>query len=126
MRNMSFMLTTNQMYARKKDVTRRVGWTFLKPNDIVMAVEKGMGLKKGEKVKHIYPIRILDVRKEPLKFITAADVVREGFPELSIQGFITMFMKSHKRCTVDTLVTRIEFEEVLPASKMLSVRRKDG
>ncbi len=55
MRNMSFMLTTQQMQDRTKDVTRRVGWWFLKPGDVIMAVEKGMGLKKGEKIKRMYP-----------------------------------------------------------------------
>lgn len=49
MRRMSFSMTTAQMYARNKDVTRRFGWWFLKPGDRVMTVEKAMGLKKGEK-----------------------------------------------------------------------------
>lgn len=50
MRNISFALTTPQFKSRSKDVTRRIGWWFLKPGDVVMGVEKGMGLKKGEKV----------------------------------------------------------------------------
>lgn len=109
MRNMSFMLTKEQMYAGTKSVTRRIGWWFLKPGDVVMAVEKGMGLKKGEKVKKIYPIEVVSVRREPLISITADEVVREGFPDLTIWGFMTMFMKSHKGCEPDTVVNRIEF-----------------
>lgn len=109
MRNMSFMLTTRQMYAETKTVTRRLGWWFLKPGDVVMAVEKGMGLKKDEKVVRIYPIEIISAYPEPLHFITAKEVVREGFPELSIREFMTMFMNSHKGCKPETMVNRIEF-----------------
>lgn len=46
-RNMSFTLTIEQMRARTKTVTRRKGWAFLKPGDLVWAVVKGMGLKPG-------------------------------------------------------------------------------
>ena len=40
-RNMSFMITKEQVRNRTKTVTRRLGWAFLKPGDIVNAVEKG-------------------------------------------------------------------------------------
>lgn len=112
MRNMSFMLTTKQMYDETKDVTRRMGWWNLKAGDVVMGVEKGMGLKAGEKVKKIYPIQIISVRREPLNYITAAEVVREGFPWMSIREFMTMFMNSHKGCKPETVVNRIEFKRV--------------
>lgn len=119
MRNMSFMLTTQPMYDRTKDVTRRIGWWNLKPGDVVMAVEKGMGLKKGEKVKRIYPIRILSVRVESIgRMINPynpeygkEEVIREGFPEMSPREFVEMFCKSHK-CKDNAQVNRIEFEEV--------------
>lgn len=39
MRNMSFALTTPQILNRSKTVTRRAGWSFLKPGDIVCAVQ---------------------------------------------------------------------------------------
>lgn len=113
--NMAFSITTRQMYDETKDVTRRLGWWKLKAGDIVIAVEKGMGLKKGEKVKKIYPIEIISAYPEPLNYISAAEVVREGFPELSIRDFITMFMKSHKGCKPDTMVNRIEFRRVYEA-----------
>jgi len=112
MRNMSFMLTTPQMYARTKDVTRRIGWWNLKPGDVVMAVEKGMGLKKGEKVRRIYPIRILSVREEELATdLTKREIIREGFPDMDIAEFLDMFCTSHK-CGYFARVNRIEFEEV--------------
>lgn len=114
MRNMSFSITTRQMYDEIKDVTRRLGWWHLRQGDLVMAVEKGMGLKKGEQIKRIYPIEITFVRAEPLNSITPADVVREGFPEMTVDEFIQMFCASHKGCTPETLVNRIEFRKAQP------------
>jgi hypothetical protein len=109
MRNMSFAITTRQMYDEVKDVTRRLGWWHLHAGDVVMAVEKGMGLKKGEKIKRIYPIEILSVRWERLYAIKyrPADLAREGFPELSAEEFIDMFCQSHKGCTDWSVVNRI-------------------
>ena len=112
MRNMSFMLTTRQMYMETKDVTRRLGWWNLKAGDVVMAVEKGMGLKAGEKVKKIYPIEIVSVRREPLNKITDAEVLREGFPNMTTLGFIEMFTASHKGCGAETVINRIEFRRL--------------
>ena len=42
-RNMSFAMTTQQVKDQTKDVTRRFGWLFLKPGDILQPVEKAMG-----------------------------------------------------------------------------------
>jgi len=50
------MLTTSQIKNKPKTVTRRLGWWYLQPGNIINAVEKGMGLKKGEKVKKICQI----------------------------------------------------------------------
>lgn len=69
MRHMSFALTTEQVRARTKTVTRRVRWLFAKPGDIVQPVVKGQGLKKGETVEKIgAPIRFVSVRREPLGY----------------------------------------------------------
>ena len=54
---MSFMLTTNQIIDETKDVTRRNGWENLKPGDRLRAVEKAMGLKKGEKQRLLRDLR---------------------------------------------------------------------
>jgi len=110
MRNMSFELTKEQMYARIKTVTRRLGWWVLEPGDIVMACEKCQGLKKGEKIKRIYPIKIISVRAEPLKNINKAECIREGFGNLEPKDFIDMFI-SEMRCAPYTIVNRIEFKE---------------
>jgi hypothetical protein len=119
-KNMSFTLTTRQMYEGTKDVTRRLGWSSLKAGDIVCAVEKGMGLKKGEKVKRIGLIEIVSVMQEQLWKITKADVVREGFPEMTASEFIDMFCAIHK-CTMYQWVNRIEFRRLYEAQQ--SVQR---
>lgn len=108
MRNMSFALTTPQMRARTKTVTRRMGWADLRAGALVMAVEKGMGLKRGETVQRIGPIEILDVRREPLNAITPEDVIAEGFPDRSPDWFVAMFCE-HNKCSPDQAITRIAF-----------------
>lgn len=91
---MSFALTTPQFLDGSKDVTRRFGWAFLKPGDILCAVEKGMGLKKGEKVKRLGFIEVVSVRNEPLDEITQDDVRREGFPHWTPRDFTDFFCRS--------------------------------
>lgn len=122
MRNMSFSLTTPQFRARTKTVTRRMGWSKLKPGDVVMGVEKGMGLKPGEQIVRLGPIQILSVRGEPLQQMTddrdygRAECALEGFgehPELSHPAvFVEFFCRSHKGCKPHTVINRIEFEYV--------------
>lgn len=108
MRNMSFMLTTQQILDETKFVTRRLGWWFLKPFDVVMACEKCQGLKKGEKINKLKKITIMKTGPEKLCDITRRDVWLEGFPEMSTQEFIVMFCKEMK-CNALTIVNRIEF-----------------
>ena len=61
-RNMSFAMTTDQFRNRTKDVTRRFGWWFLKPGDLVMGVEKAMGLQKGQQIVRLGLIEIVSTR----------------------------------------------------------------
>jgi len=110
-RNMSFMLTTEQVRNQTKFVTRRLGWWNLKPGEIVNACVKCMGLKRGEKVEKICQIRILDTRPEPLSAITQEEVILEGFPGWTRQQFVTMFV-DHNKCSFGEIVNRIEFEYV--------------
>ena len=116
MKNMSFMLTLPQMEARVKSVTRRVGWWDLEEDDVVMAVQKGMGLKKGEKVVPIYAIQILSARSEPLRKLIdnpvygEKEVVLEGFPDMTPLDFVQFFCDTHK-CLPDKIVNRILFIE---------------
>jgi hypothetical protein len=114
MRNMSFSMTKEQFIDGSKDVTRRVGWWFLKPGDRVMAVEKAMGLQKGEKIKSLGLIEIVSTRAEPLNHITDEDCVREGFPHFSPLDFVQMLCQHYKNVTETTTVNRIEFKRVKP------------
>lgn len=111
-RNMSFMLTTQAIIDRRKTVTRRLGWKFLKPGEIVNAVEKCQGLKKGEKVQRICQLRIVSVKRETLRGVTQRECEREGFPSMSPADFRDFFIKAHKGCDMATQITRIQFEYV--------------
>ena len=116
MRNMSFSLTTKQMYDRTKTVTRRdhATWGFLRAGDELMAVEKAMGLKKGDSIKRIGVIRIVSVKVEPWNAITDEDVAREGFPGWTSQQFLEHVSK-RLGLLDDKLCRRIEFEHVRSA-----------
>lgn len=107
-RNMSFAMTTEQFKSRTKDVTRRFGWSFLKPGDVVCGVEKAMGLKAGEKIKRLGMIKIVTVRSEPLNAITPADVKREGFPDWTPDQFVQMLV-DHYKVDPAAVINRIEF-----------------
>jgi hypothetical protein len=107
---MSFALTTEQVQNRTKTVTRRLGWRFAKPGDVVQPVVRGQGLRKGEKVEKIGgPIRFIAVDRVVLGDITPQDVYREGFPQMTAQDFVKMF-KQHNGGLRDQVVTRIQFE----------------
>jgi hypothetical protein len=110
---MSFQLTQPQIRSRTKDVTRRCGWQKLKAGDRLFAVEKCMGLKKGEHRVVLATIEIVSVTAEPLHLIAdyPDDCAREGFPELTPAEFVAMFCR-HMRCLPEQLVQRIEFRYV--------------
>jgi hypothetical protein len=116
MRNMSYALTTRQVREKSKDVTRRLGWLRLKAGDKFQPIVKGMGLRPGEKVERIGDaVTTVSVRREALRRMLdepeygREECRREGFPDMSPTEFVTMFCKTHKGCTPDTVVTRIEF-----------------
>lgn len=108
-RNMSFSVTSEQVRQGTKTVTRRLGWKYLLPGTILNAVEKAMGLKKGETVTVIRLIRVVSVRAESLSAITAEDCVHEGFPEMTPAEFVALFCQVNQ-CTPEQEVRRIEFE----------------
>lgn len=117
MRHISFFLTTDQVRARTKTVTRRMGWRTLRPGTRLQAVVKGQGLRKGDRVEKIGVIEVTDVRREPLFQMGIlhggrAECAREGFPEMSPAEFIRMFCETHKDCTPESQVTRIAFRYV--------------
>lgn len=126
-RLMSFSMTVGAVERGQKTVTRRLGWwdahrnrPRLKPFEVLWAVRKAQGLKKGEKVQRIREIEHVGSRREHLDALlpgrpysySRADAwlecVREGFPELSPAQFVDMFCKAN-RCAPDVMLTRIEF-----------------
>lgn len=113
MRIISFSMTTEAFLLGRKTVTRRTGWKTLKPGDHLMAVEKAMGLKKGETVRRLGEIEVVSVRREPLNAITAEDVVREGFPNMTPADFVRFFCAGHGFQDETREVTRIEFRKVV-------------
>lgn len=120
MRNMSFALTTDQIMEGTKTVTRRLGWLNLQPGQQIRPVRKCMGLRPGEKLDVLRdPLTIVGVRREPLRAML--DDAAYGWLECSLEGFgqhpdyhvphgfVAMFCATHKGCTPETIVTRIEF-----------------
>ncbi|BFM16246.1 hypothetical protein R50073_24290 [Maricurvus nonylphenolicus] len=107
-KNMSFAMTIPQIKARTKTVTRRFGWWQLKEGDVICAVEKAMGLKKGEKVVRLGMLGVKSVRREKLNAITREDCIAEGFPDMTPEQFISMLCKQYN-CKPDRICNRIEF-----------------
>lgn len=129
MRNMSFSLTTEAVRNRTKDVTRRIGWSNLKPGELFWAVEKSMGLKKGEKIKKICLLECLSNSSENLLDLPInlqkkmnsqkTEIEREGFPGWSPIEFFTFFCDTHyskskitNQMLSEAKVNRIEFQYV--------------
>jgi len=119
-RNISFALTTPQFIARTKTVTRRMGWRAAVAGQMLCGVKKGMGLRPGEKIERLGMIRVVKVTTEPLRRLTDdlnygfAETTHEGFPEGHPlhwpSAFVDFFCRSHKGCTPDSMITRIEYE----------------
>ena len=115
-RMMSFSMTTPQFVDGSKDVTRRWGWAKLRAGDELVAVEKAMGLKKGEKVKKLGRIRVVSVRIERLDRMIheqaygADELRREGYPFglKCPKAFVETLAASGKKKPSDK-ITRIEF-----------------
>lgn len=126
MRNISFALTTPQFLNGTKDVTRRMGWLFLKVGDELCAIEKGQGLGKGGKVKRLGMIRVKDVRRERLNQMCAdlaygaKECIREGFPAPHRYSdpteFVLWFSDNHRGCYPNKIITRIEFVKIRASS----------
>ena len=111
MRNMSFMLTTEQIRNQTKTVTRRLGWWFLKPGDRVMACVKCQGIPKGGTIEKICEIEIVSIKKVFLFDMDSGEAALEGFPHMWGSQFVTMFCKE-MRCKRTVDVNRIEFKYV--------------
>jgi hypothetical protein len=109
--NVSFALTTPQIINRTKTVTRRSGKRQYKPGQLIQAVNKAMGFKKGEHPVKLALLRVVSVRYEPLELITHEECILEGFPNDGPQWFIAMYCRANKVKPTD-LVQRIQFEYI--------------
>ena len=81
-----------------------------------MAIEKGLGLKKGQKIKRLGVIETLAVHREQLSYISSSDVIKEGFPEMTTGEFIRFFCQANS-CFENSLVSRIEFKRIKSINK---------
>ena len=109
MRLMSVSLTEDAVRARRKTVTRRTGWWMLRVGDELELCRKVMGRRTGEPLVRICQVDVIGVRRERLCEITDADLIAEGFPEFDVEDFVRFFCETHKGCTPDTEITRIEW-----------------
>jgi len=116
-RRIAFSHTTPQILDRSKTVTRRVGWRFLQPGDLLQAVDKARGLERGE-ARLLAVLRVLSVRVEPLSRLRTDpryaedELPREGFPCWTLDEFLESFKRTHGLKSESALITRIEFEFV--------------
>lgn len=95
-RRMSCSMTTREVRARIKTVTRRHAdtWRNLKPGDHLILVEKAMGLPKGAKQVVLAEVEVVDVRLEPLHLVDEDEVKREGF-DCDPTDFIAFWLEGH-------------------------------
>lgn len=94
---MACSLTIPQVRARSKLETRRswYTWTNLEPGDRLLLIEKGMGLRAGEKQVPLAVVEIAAVECQRLRDITQEQVAAEGFPEMTPAEFIAFWMDGH-------------------------------
>jgi len=106
---MSVALSTAQVRCRSKTVTRRAGWLMLAPGDQLTLCPKVRGRRRGEPLERILTVEVVSVRRERLDTITVADVIAEGFPDMTPSQFVESFCTTHKGITSASEVTRIEW-----------------
>ena len=106
---MAVSLTESQVRARTKSGTRRVGRRMLRAGDQLTLCRKVMGRRPGEPLERIANVEVTSVRREPLAAIIVADVVAEGFPQMTSAQFVSFFCSTHRGCGPGTQVARIEW-----------------
>ena len=96
-RRMSCSLTIDAVRNRTKTVTRRHvdTWKDLKPGDRLTLIEKGMGLPKGAKHVVLAEVDVIFVDTIWLSPINSTELAAEGFPHMTANEFISMWLNSH-------------------------------
>ncbi len=115
-RLISMAYTAEQVRARTKTVTRRVGWVNARPGERLIACEKVMGRKAGEPLVRIVAIELVDVRREPIMALVDnrrgygdEEVSLEGFPDLSPETFVRTYFTEAQGLNLDAEVTRLAY-----------------
>lgn len=108
-RLMSVAMTTQAVIERRKTVTRRKGWLYLKPGDRLTLCKKVQGRKPGEPLVRLCDVEVVNVRREQLIDITSAEVGREGYPEMTPSEFVNHFFVEAQGMMLSDWVTRIEW-----------------
>ena len=127
MKNMACSLTTRQVKAQTKDVSRRLGWFGAKPGDRICLIEKGQGLKKGQKIRRLAVVEIISNDNEHLTEIVSRPIRdteygnvrtecrREGFPDMTEIDFCLMFAEHMPAVfDYDGRVNRLEWRYLTP------------
>lgn len=112
---MSVAFTEDAVRERRKTVTRRKGWLFLKPGDRLTLCRKVMGRKPGEPLVRLAEVEVVSVRREPLCAIAGdvsdsryAELNREGFTDIDAAEFMRRYFEPQGIGPMDD-VTRIEW-----------------
>ena len=120
-RLMSVAMTTDAVIERRKTVTRRKGWRFLKSGDTLTLCRKVQGRKPGEPLERLAEVEVVDVRRESLELraypnpdneewgYAWAEVEREGFPLMGPALFVHRFFTEAQGIDPSDDVTRIEW-----------------
>lgn len=112
---MSVAMTVPAVRARRKFVTRRVGWRFVKPGERLTLCEKVQGRRAGEPLARIVTVQVVSARREPLRALLddpaygAAEVALEGFAGMDPAEFVDQFFIRAQGLSVDAEVTRVEW-----------------
>jgi hypothetical protein len=124
-RLMSVAFTEDAVRDRTKTVTRRKGWTFLKPGDRLTLCRKVMGRKPGEPLVRVAEVEVVSVERQTLASLgkcqcwdthprgtvyAEIEVAREGFPGMAPDEFVRRFFVEAQGMGEHDTVTRIEWK----------------
>jgi hypothetical protein len=134
--NVSFAWTTKAFMEDRKTVTRRM-WHpgKFQIGQLLMAIEKGQGIRAGERVRRLDVIEVVGLVEERVDAIPASDLALEGGMWRDTEDFITMFC-SGNGCNRGATCIRMEFRRLrVPAEALrrgqdlpgaLAIRRKEA
>lgn len=123
-RLMSVAFTEPAVVERRKTVTRRKRWLFLRVGDRLTLVRKAMGRRPGEPLVRLAEVEVVSVERQPLRSVgncvchpwpanqgtySATEMEREGFPGMDPDEFVRRFFVDAQGMDPSDVVTRIEW-----------------